>query len=96
MHLDKRTDEGFELSLKYLQQAIEIDPTYALAHARLADLYLLLSIWWVLPPNEAIPKAREAALKAIEIDDSLAEAHAILGALKFQFEWDWAAAEKVD
>ncbi len=93
-HLRKRTPEGFKLGLEYLQQAIEIDPSFALAHARLAELYLMLPIWGIIPSYEALPKAKEASLKALDLDDSLAEAYTILGAIKYQNDWDWAGAEK--
>ncbi len=90
----KRTEEGLRLSIEYLQQAIEIDPSFALSHARLAETYILLPVWGLLPPKNAVPLARESALKALDLDDSLAEAYTILGAIKYQNDWDWAGAEK--
>lgn len=75
---NKRTEAGLEKGIRYFQQAIEADPGYALAYVGLADSYNFLSAFGIaiLPPGEAIPKARSAALRALEIDESLAEAHA--------------------
>lgn len=84
---------GFKSEIKYFNQAIQIDPTYALAYAGLADAYYRASTV-LLPPNEAMPKAREASLKAVEMDDSLAEAHASLGVAREYCDWDLAEAEK--
>ncbi|HEX8650668.1 MAG TPA: protein kinase [Pyrinomonadaceae bacterium] len=81
-------------AIKYLEQAIAHDPDYALAYAGLADAYSASASNSWLPPHEAMPKAKRAALKAIEIDDSLGEAHAALGGISMFYEWDWAAAER--
>lgn len=78
---------------EYFVQAIEIDPTYALAYAGLADAYYRLSNVYA-PTREAMPKARAAAMKALEIDDTLSEAHAAMGIIKLLYEWDWSGAEK--
>ena len=78
---------------EYFVQAIEIDPTYALAYAGLADAYYRLSNVYA-PTREAMPKARAAALKALEIDDTLSEAHAAMGIIKMFYEWDWSGAEE--
>jgi len=88
------TEEGAKKSIEYFQQAIEKDPNYALAYSGLADAYDLAAGFSWLPPREAIPKAKAAALKAIEIDDHVAEAHAALGFSSFSYDWDWAAAEQ--
>ena len=92
--LGKRTVESFGKSFGYFEQAISIDPEYALAYAGLADYYLLLMNFNVLPPQKAGPQAKEAALKALRFDDTLAEAHASLAYLKGIHEWDWAGAER--
>src|SRR5207248_7229281 len=76
---NKRTDQAMEKSIGYLQQAIDIDSRYALAYAGLADSYLVLTGYGLLRPNEAYPKAERAAKKALEIDDTLADAHTALG-----------------
>ena len=78
---------------EYFVQAIEIDPTYALAYAGLADAYYRLSNVYA-PTREAMPKARAAATKALEIDDTLSEAHAAMGIIKMFSEWDWSGAEE--
>jgi serine/threonine protein kinase/Flp pilus assembly protein TadD len=87
---NQRTEEGYRKALDYFQQAIDIAPDYALAHAGLADTYIVSD----LPdPDTAIIRARVAAKKALEIDEDLAEAHTTL-AFADMFEWDWAAAEQ--
>jgi TolB-like protein/predicted Zn-dependent protease len=78
---------------EYFVQAIEIDPTYALAYAGLADAYYRLSNVYA-PTREAMPKARAAAMKALEIDNTLSEAHAAMGIIKMFYEWDWSGAEE--
>jgi serine/threonine protein kinase/tetratricopeptide (TPR) repeat protein len=77
----------------YLQQAIAIDPNYALAYVGLANAYRALALSGDVPPGEVFPKAKAAAQKAVELDDSLAEAHAVLGFTISWYDWDWSAAE---
>ncbi|HYM11707.1 MAG TPA: protein kinase [Bryobacterales bacterium] len=91
---NKRTLEGMQQSIDYFQQAIAKDPRYALAHAGLADAYGLLASYNVLPAREVMPRAESAASKALEIDDSLAEAHASLGWAKLTHDWAWPDAER--
>jgi len=93
---NKRTPETLKKSLEYFQQAIEEDPAYSLAYAGLADSYAMLGAgsYQVLPPKEAYPKAEAAAMKALELDSTLAEAHASLAWSKMQFDWDWQGAER--
>jgi serine/threonine protein kinase/tetratricopeptide (TPR) repeat protein len=90
---NKRTLEGLQGSLEYFQQAIQRDPRYALAYAGQADAYALLADSNVLPAREVLPKVKTAANKALELDDSLAEAHTSLAWAKFH-DWDWAGADK--
>lgn len=92
---NKRTLEGLQRGVEYFQQAIALDPNYALAHAGLADSYALLGAveYGALPPSEAMQKGRAAAVRALQLDDALAEAHASLGYIKI-FYWDWQEAEK--
>jgi serine/threonine protein kinase/tetratricopeptide (TPR) repeat protein len=90
---DKATEESLLKAKEYFGQAIEKEPNYALAYTGLADTYSALSDLFV-PSREVMPKAREAALKAVELDDELAEAHVALAILKMMYEWDWAGAEK--
>jgi TolB-like protein/Tfp pilus assembly protein PilF len=89
---NKYTKEGLTKAIEYFNQSIELDPGYTLAYTGLADSYYRLSNAY-LPPKEALPKARTAAIKAVEIDDTLAEAHASLGLIKMYHDWDWAGAE---
>jgi serine/threonine protein kinase/tetratricopeptide (TPR) repeat protein len=91
---NKRTPQTLQKSIDYLERAVEIDPKYALAYAALADAYHLLPELTTVPANEAFPKARTAALKAIEIDDSLAQAHSALANIKEDYDWDWSGAQK--
>ncbi len=90
---NKRTAEGLEKSISYLEKAIAKDPKYALAYAALADSYHLLPELGNVSVGEAFPKARTAALKALEIDDSVGEAHSALANIKEDYDWDWKGAE---
>ena len=92
-HAAKYTKEGIEKGIAYFQQAIIKDPNYALAYDGLAYSYLV-AFEWLFPPREALPRAKEAALKALALEETLAEAHASLGAVYFYHEWDWPAAER--
>src|SRR5438128_5357182 len=96
-YFNKRTEEGMKKGLEYFQQAIEKDPTFALAYSGLADTYDLLGAadaGGTVSPNEALPKAKAAALKAIEIDASLAEPHVSLAHVKYYYDRDWPGAER--
>src|SRR5712692_10325495 len=90
---NKYTKEGLTKAVEFFNQSIELDPNYALAYAGLADAYYRLSSAY-LPPKEAMPKARTAAMKAVEIDDTLPEAHASLGLIKMYHDWDFSGAER--
>ena len=92
-YADRLSEDGFTKALDFFRQAIEKDPHFALAYSGLADTYVLAADLY-LPPRDSFSKAKEAALKAIELDDALAEAHASLGFVHFHYDWDWAAAEK--
>jgi TolB-like protein len=91
---NQRTSESIKKAISYYTDAIIQDPNYALAYAGLADSYTTLGILDDLSSAEMMPKARSAALKALDLDEGLAEAHASLGYVKHRFEWDWPAAEK--
>jgi TolB-like protein/DNA-binding winged helix-turn-helix (wHTH) protein/Flp pilus assembly protein TadD len=93
-HLNKFSDDGFLKGREYFERAIEKAPDYAPAYAGLAETYNRLCGYSVIAPNECFPKARQAARKALELDDQLAEAHATLGAIKHFYDWDFAGAEK--
>jgi DNA-binding winged helix-turn-helix (wHTH) protein/tetratricopeptide (TPR) repeat protein len=91
---NKRTRDGIKKGIEHFDNAIEQDPLYALAYAGLADCYSLLSMHGVLEPREAFTRAKAAAVRALEIDDQLAEAHASLAYASLYYEWDWAGAER--
>jgi tetratricopeptide (TPR) repeat protein len=91
---NKRTVESLNRALEYFQRAVSQDPNYSLAYVGLADTYTLLSFFTLASPNDAFPKAKAAAEKALAIDDTLAEAYAALGQVKSFYEWDWAGAEE--
>ena len=92
--LDKRTPEALSKAIEYFQQAIAKDSSYALAYSGLADCYGVLPTFAFVPPKEAYPKAKEAALKALEIDDTLAEAHTSLAIVKAGYDWHWSGGER--
>jgi DNA-binding winged helix-turn-helix (wHTH) protein/Flp pilus assembly protein TadD len=91
---NKRSRDGFGRGVAYFRQAVEKDPAYALAYSGLADSYIGMTYYHYSSPQAAMPLARTAALKALEIDGSLAEAHASLAHVKTNYEWDWAEAER--
>ncbi len=90
---NKQTAEGLQKSVEHFEQAVAIDLDYALAYAGLADAYNLIGAWGGVPPSLVLPKAKELALKAVAIDETLAEAHTPLGGVKSMYDWDWAGAE---
>jgi TolB-like protein len=93
-HMNKWTPEGLQRGMAYARQAIEADPVYAEAYAYVSAAYQLLGFFGFLPPSEAFPKAKAAAQKALEIDDSRPEAQAVLAYVRLLYEWDWSAAEQ--
>ena len=88
------TEEGLHKAIEYFRQAIAKDPSYALAFDGLADGYNALAFFGYVSPKEGYPSAKEAALKALEMDDTLAEAHTSLGWVKTNYDWDWSGGEK--
>src|SRR5438046_4454427 len=93
---NKRTADSLKVALAYFNQAIEEDPKYAQAYSGLADTYALLGDWQyaVMTPKEALPKAKAAAIKALELDSALGEAHNSLAFVLDGFDWDFESAEK--
>jgi TolB-like protein/DNA-binding winged helix-turn-helix (wHTH) protein len=91
---NKRTAAGLHQAADYFQEAVDKDPNYAAAYAGLADTYALLSTWNYVPSKDFMPKARDAALKALQIDDTEPEAHASLALIAEQYDYDWQTAEK--
>ena len=90
---NERSRDALEKAIKYFEEAIRRDPRFALAYSGLTDSYIVLVGHGYLPPSEGYPKAKEAARKALELDETLAEAHTSLGSI-LSHEWDWAAAER--
>ncbi|MCI0487880.1 MAG: protein kinase [Blastocatellia bacterium] len=91
---NKRTVEGLNRGIEYFEQAITEDPNYALAYAGLADSYNILASYSALPSRDAFTRAKTAALKALELDDELAEAHTSLALIRFGCDWNWREAER--
>jgi len=89
----KLTPPEVQQGIAYFQQAIQHDPNYALAYVGLSDAYRSIAIGGEIKPDEFLAKAREAAQKALELDDGLAEAHTALGATNFWSDWNWSASE---
>jgi tetratricopeptide (TPR) repeat protein len=91
---NKRTAEGLKVAAAYFNQAVEEDPKYPQAYSGLADTYALLGDWQyaVMTPKEALPKAKSAAIKALELDNTLGEAHNSLAFCLDGFDWDFDAA----
>lgn len=93
-HWNKRTARDLQKSVEFYEQAIALDPKFALAYAGLAESYVLFSGYAASTPKESFPKAKEAARKAIELDETLAEAHTALGYVLFNYDWNFAESEK--
>jgi Tol biopolymer transport system component/serine/threonine protein kinase/tetratricopeptide (TPR) repeat protein len=93
-HWGKRTASGLKQAIDFFEQAIAKDRSYALAYAGLADCYALLNWYVAPPPPDAFPRARQAAARALALDDQLAEAHASLAFYKLYYERDWTGAER--
>ena len=93
-HWNRWTEEGFYKAIEYFQQAVQKDPEYALAYAGLADCYVLLGWNSYLLPKDAFPKAKAAALTALQLDPNLGEAHAALAAVLWLYDWQWQEAQK--
>jgi len=91
---NKRTVEGYEKAIESFQEATRLDPGYALAYSGLADSYVAFDFYGILPPWETSPKAKTAAINALILDDTLAEAHTSLACVKMMYERDWSNAER--
>ena len=92
---NKRTEENIRKSIEYFNEAIALDPDYALAYTGIADAYIILGTGFTTAPtSELLPPAKQAALKALAIDDESAEAHTSLATLKERYEWDFTGAEQ--
>ena len=93
-HWAKDTAEGLQKGKEHYLQAIALDPTYALAYSGLADTYALLGSYDIMPISQSHPLGREAALKALDLNDALGEAHNSLAAILADYYWDWPEAER--
>jgi len=93
-HLERRTLKDVETSIDYFKRAINIDPQYALAYAGLAESYSSLSVLGAVPAKAVMPRAKDASMQALALDDQLAEAYTSLGLIKTIYDWDWAGAEQ--
>ncbi|HWP83225.1 MAG TPA: protein kinase, partial [Bacteroidota bacterium] len=93
-HWNQRTPDGFQKAAEYFQRALDLDPTYALAYAGVADNYLQQVTWGILSPEDGYPRVKAAATRALEIDSSLAEPHVTLGYVLMDYDWDWEGAER--
>lgn len=93
-HLFRMTRSGIDAGISYFEKALEADPSYGLAQVGLAHAYRMFGLSLEMPARDVAPKAKAAALKAIEIDHTLAEAHAVLAFNVFWYGWEWTAAEK--
>ena len=91
---NKRTPDGMKQAIAEFQQAIDRDPNFALGYVGLADCYTGLTFYNFAAPHEAMPKAKESAIKALSLDNTVAEAHASLAHVLMNYDWDWAMAEK--
>jgi TolB-like protein len=91
---NKRTGNALRKAISYFEQAIVLDPSYSAAYAGMAECYVMLSFYADQPPLTLMPHAKQAALKAVTMDESIGEAHACLGEVKTYFEWDWHGAEQ--
>lgn len=91
---NKRTGDAVKRGLEYFNQAIELDPAYALGYAGIADSYAMMVFNIMISPRDGLPKARAAASRALELDERLAEARSSLAFVKMFYDWDWAGAER--
>ncbi|MFN7997518.1 MAG: winged helix-turn-helix domain-containing protein [Bryobacteraceae bacterium] len=89
---NKMSEDALRESVAYFERALDKDPGYALAYAGMADSFGLITFFGMMPPLEALPRAREAAIQAVALDDTLAEAHCSLANIRKSQDWDWAGA----
>ena len=90
---NKRTSDGIKQAIEHFQQSIERDPNFALGYVGLADSYIALTFYNFAAPHETMPKAKESAIKALALDNTLAEAHVSLAHILMNYDWNWSAAE---
>jgi serine/threonine-protein kinase len=93
-HYAKRTQDDFNKAIEYFQRAVELDPNFALAYAMLSDLNTSMPAYPYMSPKEAFPKAKAAAIRALELDPNLSESHVAKGYVTGLYDWNWAEAER--
>jgi TolB-like protein/Flp pilus assembly protein TadD len=93
-HWHRLSEDGMQKSVAYFQLAIQKDPNFALAYSALAEVQILVAFTGMLPSNDVIPQARQATLRALAINEELAEAHASLASINKNFDWNWPVAEQ--
>ncbi len=91
---NKRTEPDLQLAVHFFEESLQADHNYAPAYTGMADAYAALALLEFMPPNEAFPRARQAVAHALSLDSELVDAHASLGLIKFQYDWDWVGAEQ--
>src|SRR4029077_18130463 len=92
--LSRRTADAIRKGVDCFQKAIELDPHYALAYTALGEAYGLPSLYNLCPPAEAMPRCKITLARALQLDDALAEAHSLMGNVKYGWDWDWEGAEQ--
>src|SRR5882762_5192564 len=93
-HFARRTKEDLQRSIEFYQQAIKLDPNFALAYSAISEAYTVMPSFPYASPHETMPKAKDAIAKALEIDPDLPEAHTVAGMIAATYDWDWAKAER--
>jgi tetratricopeptide (TPR) repeat protein len=93
-HFSRRSKQDLQKSISFFQQAIKLDPNFALAYASLAELYATMPLYPYTSPREAVPQAKAAVAKALALDPELAEAHTTAGYIASGYEWNWEEAER--
>jgi TolB-like protein/class 3 adenylate cyclase/tetratricopeptide (TPR) repeat protein len=93
-HCQKWTAEGFAMAVRFFEQALEREPDHPLAYVGLSEVYRWISFFGAMPPGQGVPKAKAAALRALELDESLPEAHVELAHIFYAYDWDWTGAER--
>jgi serine/threonine-protein kinase len=93
-HLFTLTPEGWQRSFELYEKAVELDPSFALPHVSLSQIYQSQCFWADVAPNDAMPRSRDAAERALELDENLAIAHNVLAVIHWSYDWDWVTAER--
>jgi serine/threonine protein kinase/tetratricopeptide (TPR) repeat protein len=93
-HWNKRTEDGLRRGVQFFREAIDSDPSFAAPYAGMADCFITMATNIPLPPRDTMPKAKAAAMRAVELDEGMAEGWASLGAVRWWFDWDWEGAEE--